>query len=271
MIELRKPSGEVRVGDVFIGGGRKWVLIAGPCAIEAEEMALNTAHILAEIADKLDIPFIFKASYDKANRLSGDSQRGVGRDVGLEILAKVRDEVGVPVLTDIHSPEEAQPVSQCVDCIQIPAFLCRQTDIVEAASATGLPINIKKGQFLAPEDMAVIARKAKGDGGVIITERGTSFGYHNLVVDFRGIPIMAESGLPIVMDVTHSLQRPGGEGSSSGGDGRFAPTIATAALAVGVDGLFIEIHPDPENAISDRKTQWPLSRAQELLEFLKAR
>ncbi len=271
MIELRTTSREVFIGNISVGGGGPWALIAGPCAIEDEGQALRTAEEIALICARLNIPFIYKSSYDKANRLSAASARGVGLERGLDILGHIRSEVGVPVLTDIHSPEEVPAVAEVVDCLQIPAFLCRQTDLTIAAAKTGLPVNIKKGQFLAPEDMIPIAQKVSsvGTGGVLLTERGSSFGYHNLVVDFRGIPIMSRSGWPVVMDVTHSLQRPGGEGNSSGGDREFAPHIASAALALGVDALFIEIHPDPESAISDKKTQWPLSRALELLEFLK--
>ena len=271
MIELRKTSREVRVGNIPVGAGNRWVLIAGPCAIEGEEMALRTAETIAELAAYLDIPYIFKGSYDKANRLSGKSPRGIGIERGLEILARIRSDFGVPTLTDVHDADSAAIVAKSVDCLQIPAFLCRQTDLVVAAAETGLPINIKKGQFLAPEDMAVIAEKARSAGavGIMLTERGASFGYHNLVVDFRGIPIMSRTGWPIVMDISHSLQRPASGGQTTGGDREFAPHMALAALALGVDAIFVEIHPDPENAISDRKTQWPLDRARELLELLK--
>ncbi|MCK5832845.1 3-deoxy-8-phosphooctulonate synthase [bacterium] len=270
-MKLKTPSREIRIGDIKVGGDNTWALIAGPCAIESEEVALQTADYLAKICSDLDIPYIFKASYDKANRLSGKSPRGIGIQRGLEILDKVGSKIGVPVLTDVHSSDEVSRVAEVVDCLQIPAFLCRQTDLLICAAETGLPVNIKKGQFLAPEDMKPITDKVLsiGSGGLLITERGTSFGYHNLVVDFRGIPIMSRYGWPIVMDVTHSLQRPGGEGGSSGGDREFAPHLAVCALSLEVDALFIEIHPDPDKAISDKKTQWPLSQAKELLEFLK--
>jgi len=271
MIEIKKKSHEVHIGNIPLGAGNRWALIAGPCAIEGEEMAMRTAETIAEIAASLDIPFIFKGSYDKANRLSGESPRGIGIEHGLDILAKVRSDVGVPTLTDIHDAPSADVAAGSVDCLQIPAFLCRQTDIVAAAARTGLPLNIKKGQFLAPEDMAVISQKAVDAGakGVTITERGTSFGYHNLVVDFRGIPIMAHAGWPIVMDISHCLQRPGGDGITTGGDREFTPHMALAAIALKIDAIYMEIHPDPENAISDKKTQWPLARARELLELMK--
>jgi len=271
MIELRKKSSVVHVANVPVGGGKPWVLIAGPCAIESESMALQTAERLAEIAAILNIPYIFKGSYDKANRLSIESERGIGFKAGMDILSKIREEIGVPVLTDVHDPISAKKASRHVDCLQIPAFLCRQTDLVVAAAATEKPINIKKGQFLAPDDMIHIANKAteSGASGIMLTERGTSFGYNNLVVDFRSIPIMAKSGWSVVMDISHSQQRPGSQGGSSGGSREFIPHFALAALSLGVDAIYMEVHPDPENAISDRMTQWPLKKTPDLLKFLK--
>ncbi len=273
MIELRKKSRQMKIGEVTIGGGAHWALIAGPCAIENREMALRVAETLSEITSRLGIPYIFKGSFDKANRMSIDTGRGVGMAGGLDILARIKESVGVPVITDIHEPGQAEIVARTVDCIQIPAFLCRQTDLVVAAAKTGIPLNIKKGQFLAPGDMRHIVGKAKNSGGgeILLTERGTSFGYHNLVVDFRGIPIMAETGCPIVMDVSHSQQRPGAGDGSTGGSREFIPHFAAAALTLGVDAIFLEVHPEPERAISDKKTQWPLDEAEELLKFLVER
>jgi len=270
MITLRKPSKIVRIGDIPIGGKKHWALIAGPCAIESMEIARHVAKEMTQITNKLGIPYIFKGSYDKANRMSIHSERGVGIQEGLKILSEIKKEFKIPVLTDIHETYQAEIVSKHVDCIQIPAFLCRQTDLLQAAVKTGLPVNIKKGQFMAPEDMSNIAEKASslGANGILLTERGVSFGYHNLVVDFRSIPIMAKTGLPIVMDASHCQQKPGGEGDSTGGSREFIPHITTAALALDIDALYLEVHPEPSKAISDRKTQWPLDQIAELLEFL---
>ncbi|RKZ29800.1 3-deoxy-8-phosphooctulonate synthase [bacterium] len=271
MIELRKTANDVRIGNVVVGGDNPRALIAGPCAIENRESANRVAEKLAEATQKRGIPFIFKGSFDKANRLSIDSSRGIGIDRGLEILAGIREKIGVPVLTDIHNITQVSKVAEYVDCLQIPAFLCRQTDLVIAAAKSGKPVNIKKGQFLAPEDMAFIADKAEKSNaaGILLTERGTSFGYNNLVVDFRSVPIMAETGYPIVMDVSHCQQKPGSESGFTGGSREFIPHIAIATLALGVDAIYIEVHPDPENAISDRKTQWPLVEIEEFLSFIE--
>ena len=270
MIELRRKSEVVHIGEVAVGGDNPTALIAGPCAIESEEMALRTAEKIAQIASERNIQFIFKGSYDKANRLSLDSPRGVGFERGMEILARIRRKLDIAVISDVHTPTGARAAGEYLDALQIPAFLCRQTDLITEAAKTGLPVNIKKGQFMSPGDMRFAAEKASaaGSGGILLTERGSSFGYGNLVVDFRSIPIMAESGRPVVMDISHSQQRPGGEGGSSGGDRSFIPHLGVAAMALGVDALYIEVHPDPKNAISDRKTQWPLDGFAELIDFL---
>ena len=234
-------------------GGGELVFIAGPCVIESRAMALDLAERLSRLAKRLKASFIFKASFDKANRTSVDSFRGPGIDKGLDILAEVRAKFGVPVLTDIHEPWQAKPVAEVCDVIQIPAFLARQTDLVVAAGRTGAVVNVKKGQFMAPEDMAQVVRKIESTGNrrIVLCERGSSFGYHNLVADMRSLPLMRELGCPVVMDATHAVQRPGGLGSGSGGDGRFAPLLARAAVAVGVDGVFMETHLDPRKAKSD--------------------
>lgn len=247
-------------------------LIAGPCAIESEDMAITVAARLQEITQLLKIPFIFKASYDKANRSSGHSARGVGREKGLAILAKIRRQLGVAVTTDVHLPQEVAAVAKVVDVLQIPAFLCRQTDLVVACAKTGKPINIKKGQFMAPQDMINIVEKVKsvGKSQVLLCERGTCFGYNNLVVDMRSLSWMAKSGCPVVFDATHSTQLPGGLGDKSGGLREMTPVLARAAVAAGVQGLFIETHPTPARAISDSQTQWPLKKLPRLLEELLA-
>jgi len=234
-------------------GGGDLVFIAGPCVIESRAMALDLAERLSRLAKRLKASFIFKASFDKANRTSVDSFRGPGIDKGLDILAEVRAKFGVPVLTDIHEPWQAKPVAEVCDVIQIPAFLARQTDLVVAAGNTGAVVNVKKGQFMAPEDMAQVVRKIESTGNrrIVLCERGSSFGYRNLVADMRSLPLMRELGCPVVMDATHSVQRPGGLGTGSGGDGRFAPLLARAAVAVGVDGVFMETHLDPRKAKSD--------------------
>ena len=253
-------------------------LIAGPCVIESRDMAFETAGRLGEITASLGIPFIYKSSYDKANRSSGTSFRGPGMDEGLKILADVRREIGVPVLTDVHEIEQVAPVAAVVDVLQTPAFLVRQTDFIRAVASAGRPVNIKKGQFLAPHDMKNVVDKARaaaieagGDGeNILVCERGVSFGYNNLVSDMRSLAIMRETGCPVVFDATHSVQLPGGQGTSSGGQREFVPVLARAAIAVGVSGLFMETHPDPARALSDGPNAWPLPRMAELLSTLKA-
>lgn len=241
------PVGDLRLGD----GGL--VMIAGPCVIESAALTLEVAWALREYAGQLGLPLIFKSSYDKANRTSVNSFRGPGLAAGLDILARVRQEVGLPVLSDIHRVDEAGPASQVLDVLQIPAFLCRQTDLLLAAAATGKPVNIKKGQFLAPWDMAPVVEKAASAGNrkLLLTERGASFGYNNLVVDFRGFAIMKNLGYPVILDVTHSVQLPGGQGACSGGQREFIPLLARAGVAAGVDGLFMEVHPEPDRALCD--------------------
>ena len=251
-------------------------LIAGPCVIESEQMCLDIAGTMKETTDRLGIPYIFKASFDKANRSSGKSFRGPGRDAGLEILAKVRHQIGVPVLTDVHGIDDIAPVAAVCDVLQTPAFLCRQTDFIEACAASGKPVNIKKGQFLAPGDMQNVvdkARDAARDAGVtedtiMVCERGASFGYNNLVSDMRSLAIMRRTGCPVVFDATHSVQLPGGQGSSSGGQREFVPVLARAAVATGIHGLFMETHPDPAKAMSDGPNAWPLAQMPQLLEHL---
>jgi len=243
----------VKVGNVTFGG-KKLVFIAGPCVIESVEGTMDLAAKLVRLAEALDAPLVFKASFDKANRTSVDSYRGPGLLEGLAILREVRDRFGVPVLTDIHEPGQAAVAAEFVDILQIPAFLCRQTDLVVAAGETGKAVNVKKGQFLAPEDMGNVIDKITGTGNtkIILTERGASFGYHNLVADMRSLLIMREFGYPVVFDATHSVQRPGGAGDRSGGDGRWAPALARAAVATGVDGVFMETHMNPSEALSDK-------------------
>ena len=237
---------------VTIGNGGL-TLIAGPCVIESRKMALDLAARLSSLASRLGVAYVFKASFDKANRTSVDSFRGPGIDKGLDILAEVRERFGVPVLTDVHEPWQCARVAQMCDVLQIPAFLARQTDLVVAAGETGAVVNVKKGQFMAPEDMAQVVRKIESTGNrrIVLCERGASFGYRNLVADMRSLLIMRELGYPVVMDATHSVQRPGGLGTGSGGDGRFAPALARAAVATGVDGVFMETHMDPRKALSD--------------------
>ena len=248
-------------------------LIAGPCVIESRQLALDTAGMLKEMCAGLGVPFIYKSSYDKANRSSGASFRGPGADAGLKILAEVRRTIGVPVLTDVHEIAQIEAAAAVVDVLQTPAFLCRQTDFINAAASAGRPVNIKKGQFLAPGDMKNVvakARKASGTDNILVCERGTSFGYNNLVSDMRSLAIMRETGCPVVFDATHSVQLPGGQGTVSGGQREFVPLLARAAVASGVSGLFMETHPDPERALSDGPNAWPLARMRELLETLKA-
>lgn len=253
-------------------------LIAGPCVIESRQMAFDTAGPLKELAARLQIPFIYKSSFDKANRSSGTSFRGPGMDEGLEILAAVKAELGVLVLTDVHETSQIAAVAQVVDVLQTPAFLCRQTDFIKACAASGKPVNIKKGQFLAPHDMQQVALKARaaaieagGDGrNIMVCERGASFGYNNLVSDMRSLAIMRETGCPVVFDATHSVQLPGGQGTASGGQREFVPVLARAAVAVGVAGLFMETHPDPAKAMSDGPNAVPLGHMAALLESLQA-
>ncbi len=258
------------------GLDRPFFLIAGPCVIESQQMALDTAGCLKEITSELGIPFIYKSSFDKANRSSGSSFRGLGMEKGLEILAEVRKQIGVPVLTDIHEIDEIKPVAAVVDVLQTPAFLCRQTDFIRACAQSGKPVNIKKGQFLAPGDMKNVidkAREAAKEAGLpqdnfMACERGVSFGYNNLVSDMRSLAIMRETGCPVVFDATHSVQLPGGQGTSSGGQREFVPVLARAAVAVGIAGLFMETHPNPAEAKSDGPNAVPLGRMKELLSTL---
>lgn len=260
--------------NVTVGGGRPFALIAGPCVIESRDLCREVARAAKDACDALDIPYIFKASFDKANRTSIASFRGQGISEGLEILAGIREEFGVPVLTDVHEPGQCAPVAEAgVDVLQIPAFLSRQTDLLIAAGETGRVVNIKKGQFLAPWDIANAAQKVRDTGNerILVTERGVSFGYNTLVVDFRSLPQMAQSsGCPVVFDATHAVQQPGGQGTSSGGQREFIPHLARAAVAVGVDALFLEVHPDPPRALSDAATMLPLADLPALLKILKA-
>ena len=248
-------------------------LIAGPCVIESRQLALDVAGQLKDTCAALGIPFIFKSSYDKANRSSGTSYRGLGMEKGLEILAAVRAQVGVPVLTDVHDQSEIAAVAAVVDVLQTPAFLCRQTDFIQAVAASGKPANIKKGQFLAPHDMQHVVAKAKeankGADTLMVCERGASFGYNNLVSDMRSLAILRETGCPVVYDATHSVQLPGGQGASSGGQREFVPVLARAAVAVGIAGLFMETHPNPEKALSDGPNSWPLAMMKDLLATLR--
>ncbi len=247
-------------------------LIAGPCVIESRQLAMDTAGILKELCDSLSMPFIYKSSYDKANRSSGKSFRGLGMEEGLRILEEVRSSIGVPVLTDVHATEEINEAASVVDVLQTPAFLCRQTDFIEAAAASGKPVNIKKGQFLAPWDMKQVVEKAKaasGSDNILVCERGVSFGYNNLVSDMRALSVMRQTGCPVVYDATHSVQLPGGRGDRSGGQREFVPVLARAAVAAGISGIFMETHPDPESALSDGPNAWPLKSMKALLETLK--
>lgn len=263
----------MRIAGNMVGRGHPLFIIAGPCVIESEALVLGVAQTLQGIAERLGVFLIFKSSFDKANRSSGTSFRGPGMDEGLRILEKVRAETGLPVLTDIHTPEQARGAAHAVDIIQTPAFLARQTDLIEAAVQTGIPVNIKKAQFMAPADMKQVVSKARNaakEAGVsvdniVLTERGTSFGYNNLVVDMRGLAIMAQNDCPVVFDATHSVQLPGGLGDRSGGDRNFVPLLARAATAAGIDGLFMETHPDPDQALSDGPNAWPLDRMEALL------
>jgi 2-dehydro-3-deoxyphosphooctonate aldolase (KDO 8-P synthase) len=262
----------VNAGGVTVGGGYPLVLIAGPCVIESRELCYNIAVKVKSVCAELGIPYIFKASFDKANRLSISSGRGPGLEEGLEILKSIRDDVGVPILTDVHEVRQVESAASCVDILQIPAFLCRQTDLVVAAARTGKPVNIKKGQFLAPSDMKSIAEKAvsAGNNRILLTERGASFGYGNLVADMRSLPVMRSFGFPVVFDATHSVQRPGGLGEASGGDPQFIRPLVRAACAVGIDALFLEVHPNPSAAVSDAATMLSLEELYRVLEEAKA-
>ena len=260
------PKAKVKVGEIGIGSEMPLVLIAGPCVIEDRDRTVKAAENITRICSQLGIPFIFKASFDKANRTSLNSFRGPGLEAGLEVLAAVKHKVGVPVTSDVHSVAQIAGAAQVLDLIQIPAFLCRQTDLLAAASATGIPVNVKKGQFLAPWDVKGIIGKVSEGRDLIITERGTTFGYNNLVVDFRAFPMIRELGVPVIYDATHSLQLPGGHGSSSGGLRQYVPHLCRAAVACGVDGIFMEVHPDPDRAPCDGPNMWPLDQLEGLLE-----
>ncbi|HNW91558.1 MAG TPA: 3-deoxy-8-phosphooctulonate synthase [bacterium] len=260
----------VQVGTITIGAGTVPVLVAGPCVLESEEIQRRTVMTVAERAAHFGIPYIMKASFDKANRTSAAGYRGPGLDEGLAVMRRLKEETGLPFVTDIHLPEQAVPVAQVADLLQIPAFLCRQTDLLLAAAATGKPVNIKKGQFLAPEDIAHAAGKVRGAGNrqVMVTERGTAFGYHDWVVDMRSFPVIRGAGLPVLFDATHSIQKPGGQGDASGGAPEFILPLTRAALGAGVDGIFMETHPDPATAKSDGPNMLPLAQIDDLLRLL---
>lgn len=262
----------VRVGDLEIANDLPLTLIAGPCALESRQHALEMSYAIKEVTDRLDIGLIYKTSFDKANRTSLGSNRGLGLEEAMPILAEVRESVGCPVLTDVHLPEQCAPVAEAVDVLQIPAFLCRQTDLLVAAAKTGKVVNVKKGQVLAPWDMRNVADKIalSGNDNILLTERGASFGYNTLVTDFRSLPIMAETGYPVVFDATHSVQQPGGQGATSGGQREFVPVLARAAVAVGVAAVFMETHQDPDSAPSDGPNMVPLRELEGLLSQLVA-
>lgn len=268
---MNKAVTSFRVGDFEIGGGRL-TLIAGPCMAESLDLCRAVASALKPLCIELGVNFVFKASFDKANRTSARSERGVGLEAGLEILASVGHEFGVPLTTDVHLPDQARRVAEVVDLVQVPAFLCRQSDLLQACAESGRPVNVKKGQFLAPWDAKNIVEKldAYGATGAMLTERGTSFGYNALVVDMPGLEVMRSFGVPVCFDATHSAQQPGAAGGASGGNRAAIPALARAAVAVGVDALFMEIHPNPTKALSDAATQWPLDQAGDLLRDLVA-
>lgn len=265
---MKHPNSTVSVGDVKFAQNLPFSLIAGPCALESRAQGLEIAQALKEICGALNIGLVFKASYDKANRTSGASGRGGGMQFALPVFAEIRKIYGLPILTDVHEPTHCAPVATVVDALQIPAFLSRQTDLLVAAAKTGKVVNVKKGQFLAPWDMQHAVKKIldAGNNNILLTERGVSFGYNTLVADMRSLPIMAETGAPVIFDATHSVQQPGGQGASTGGERRFIPVLARAALSVGVAGVFLETHPDPDKAISDGPNQIPLNRLRGLLE-----
>lgn len=265
------PTRVVNIGNIKIGNNNPFVLIAGPCSMESEELVMYTAENIKRITDKLNIPYIFKSSFDKANRTSMDSFRGPGLEKGLKLLDKVKEELDIPVTTDIHLPEQAETVGSVADLLQIPAFLCRQTDLIIAAAKTKKPINVKKGQFLAPWDMKNVVHKMveSNNYNIMLTERGTSFGYNNLVVDMTGLIEMRKIGYPVIFDATHSVQKPGGKGSFTGGNREYVEYLSKAAIAVGIDGLFLEAHPDPDNALSDGPNMIKLSNLENLLKRIK--
>ena len=260
----------MKLAEHEIGPDRPFFLIAGPCVIESRELVFEIAETMKGICARLGIPYVFKASFDKANRTSASSFRGPGMDEGLAILREVREKVGVPVLTDVHEKDQVEAVAASVDVLQTPAFLCRQTDFIEAVAAAGKPVNIKKGQFLAPWDMNHVVAKARGTGNdqIMVCDRGTSFGYNTLISDMRGLATMRDTGCPVVFDATHSVQQPGGRGTASGGQSQLVPVLARAAVAAGVSGVFMETHPSPEDALSDGPNMWPLDRMEELLGVL---
>ena len=266
------PNSIVTIGAARFGNGLPLALIAGPCALESRAHALEMASALKEIASRLKLGLIYKSSFDKANRTSSSSTRGLGLKAALSIFAELRESVGLPVITDVHEPDQCAAVAQAVDALQIPAFLCRQTDLLLAAAATGKPVNVKKGQFLAPWDMKNVVAKLVGAGNpnVLVTERGVSFGYNALVSDMRALPILAETGAPVIFDATHSVQQPGGQGATSGGERRFVPVLARAAVAVGVAGVFIETHQNPDQSPSDGPNMVPLNELEPLLRELIA-
>lgn len=265
-----QPNPVVTIGSVRFGNALPLVLIAGPCQLESRAHALEMASALKEIAERLGIGLVYKTSFDKANRTSAQSARGIGLDAALPIFAEIREKTGLPVLTDVHEPAQCARVAQAVDVLQIPAFLCRQTDLLVAAAETGHAVNVKKGQFLAPWDMANIVAKLTGAGNrnVLVTERGASFGYNTLVSDMRALPILAKTGAPVIFDATHSVQQPGGQGTSSGGEREFVPVLARAAVAVGVAGVFIETHQDPDKAPSDGSNMIPIKQLETFLQTL---
>jgi 2-dehydro-3-deoxyphosphooctonate aldolase (KDO 8-P synthase) len=266
------PNSVVAIGQARFGNGLPLALIAGPCALESRSHALETASALKEIATRLKLGLVYKSSFDKANRTSSASARGMGLKTALPIFAEVRESIGIPVITDVHEPDQCAAIAEAVDVLQIPAFLCRQTDLLLAAAATGKPVNVKKGQFLAPWDMKNVVAKLVGAGNsnVLVTERGVSFGYNTLVSDMRALPILAETGAPVIFDATHSVQQPGGQGATSGGERRFVPVLARAAVAVGVAGIFIETHQDPDHAPSDGPNMIALQELEPLLTELIA-
>jgi 2-dehydro-3-deoxyphosphooctonate aldolase (KDO 8-P synthase) len=262
----------IKIRDFSIGNNMPLVLIAGPCVVESEALALETAGILKEITQRLGIPFIYKSSFDKANRTSEKSFRGLGLEEGLRILAKVKAHVGVPILSDVHEDTPLEAVSNVIDVMQTPAFLCRQTNFIQRAARCQIPMNLKKGQFLAPNDMQYVVAKAKstGNDNIMVCERGASFGYNNLISDMRALPILRETQCPVIFDATHSVQLPGGQGGSTGGQREFVPVLARAAVAVGVAGVFMETHPDPDKALSDGPNSWPLDQMETLVRQLMA-
>ena len=270
MIRECQPDA-VPIGRLLCGQARPFVLMAGPCVIESRDSALQHAQALKTVTDRLQVPLVYKSSYDKANRTSVESFRGPGQDEGLRILASVKRELEVPILTDVHTPQEVRAAAEVADIVQIPAFLCRQTDLLVAAGQSGRVVNIKKGQFVAPHDIAHAADKVASTGNrhILLTERGASFGYNYLVSDFRALPIMARSGYPVVYDATHSVQLPGGQGTSSGGQREFIAPLARAAVAVGIDGLFMEVHRNPDQARSDSASVFPLDQLEALLRTLQ--